>query len=37
MGKDIFNRGISYKKVEIDRSFPRYILENKEKFKDWII
>ncbi len=37
MGKDIFNRGISYKKIEIDSSFPRYILENKEKFKDWII
>jgi len=37
MGKDIFDRGISYKKVEIDNSFPRYIVDNKEKLKDWII
>ncbi len=37
MGKDIFDRGISYKKVNIDSSFPQYILENKEKFKEWII
>jgi len=37
MGKDIFDRKISYKKVEIDNSFPKYIIENKKKFKDWII
>ena len=37
MGKDIFDRGISYKKVQIDNSFPRYIIENKDKFKEWII
>ena len=37
MKKDIFNRGISYKKVAIDSSFPKYITENKEKFKEWII
>ena len=36
-GKDIFDREISYKKVEIDSSFPKYIIENKEKYKDWII
>ena len=36
-GKDIFNRGITYKKVQIDNSFPKYIIENKEKFKNWII
>jgi beta-1,4-mannosyl-glycoprotein beta-1,4-N-acetylglucosaminyltransferase len=36
-GQDIFDREISYKKVPIDESFPQYILDNKEKFKDWII
>ena len=36
-GKDIFDRGITYKKVQIDNSFPKYIIENKEKFKNWII
>tara|TARA_B100000029_G_scaffold435899_1_gene450189 strand:+ start:562 stop:1377 length:816 start_codon:yes stop_codon:yes gene_type:complete len=35
--QDLFNRNIKYKKIEIDESFPKYILENKEKFKDWII
>tara|TARA_B100000686_G_scaffold325556_1_gene382451 strand:- start:47 stop:856 length:810 start_codon:yes stop_codon:yes gene_type:complete len=37
MGKDIFDREISYKKVEIDSSFPKYIVDNKEKLKEWII
>ena len=36
-GKDIFDREISYKKVQIDNSFPKYIVDNKEKFKEWII
>ena len=35
--KDIFNRGYSYSKVEIDNAFPKYIIENKEKLKDWIL
>ena len=37
MQRDIFDRGFSYKKIEIDHTFPRYIIENKEKFKKWII
>jgi beta-1,4-mannosyl-glycoprotein beta-1,4-N-acetylglucosaminyltransferase len=37
MGKDIFDRGINYRKVQLDDSFPKYIIDNKEKFKDWII
>ena len=37
MKKDIFNRNIKYKKVEIDNTFPKYIIENKDKFKEWII
>jgi len=36
-GEDIFDREISYKKVQIDNSFPKYIVDNKEKFKEWII
>jgi len=35
--QDIFDRNIKYEKIEIDSSFPKYILDNKEKFKDWII
>ena len=37
MEKDIFDRGISYKKVPVDSSFPQYIVNNKDKFKEWII
>ena len=37
LGQDIFKRGYSLKKVEIDSSFPEYILQNKEKLKKWII
>jgi len=37
MGKDIFDREISYKKVQLDNSFPKYIVDNKEKFQEWII
>ena len=36
-GKDIFDRKISYRKVQIDNSFPKYIVINKEKLKEWII
>ena len=35
--KDIFNRNFTFKKVKLDHTFPKYILENKEKFKEWII
>ena len=35
--QDIFDRNINYEKIEIDESFPKYIINNKEKFKDWII
>ena len=36
-GKDVFERGHSLKKVEVDSSFPKYILQNKDKLKKWII
>jgi len=35
--KDILDRGTKLKKISIDATFPKYIFQNKEKFKDWII
>ena len=35
-GEDIFERGYQIKKIQIDSSYPRYILNNKDKLKDWI-
>ena len=34
---DLFNRGHKYSIVNLDREFPTYILNNKEKFKEFII
>jgi len=31
-GKDIFGRNFSYKFISMDETFPKYILENKNKF-----
>ena len=36
-GIDLFDRDIKYEKVKLDNSFPKYILDNKEKFKNWIL
>ena len=36
-GKDIFNRGFDLKKINIDSSFPDYIVNNQKNLKDWII
>ena len=35
--KDIFGRGYKLKKIDIDKSFPDYIVSNKEHLKNWII
>tara|TARA_Y100001958_G_C21048294_1_gene415441 strand:- start:45 stop:845 length:801 start_codon:yes stop_codon:yes gene_type:complete len=35
--KDIFDRGYKLKRVELDQSFPDYILENKQKYLEWLI
>ncbi len=35
-GEDIFNRNFKFKKIEIDSSFPEYILKNINKYKEWI-
>ena len=34
---DIFDRDFKYKKVDLDNTFPKYILENLSKYKNWII
>ena len=35
--KDIFDRGNFLKKVNLDDTFPSFILQNKDKFLKWII
>ena len=37
MEKNIFGLDFSYKKINIDDTFPKYIIDNKEKLKEWII
>ena len=34
---DIFDRGYKYEKVDLDDTFPKYILENISKYQNWII
>ena len=36
-GEDVFERGYKIKKIEIDETFPDYILKNKESLKNWIV
>ena len=35
--EDIFGRGIKLKKINIDDTYPEYIVNNKDKYSDWII
>ena len=35
-GLDLFKRNIIYSKVEIDKSYPKYIRTNKSFLKKWI-
>ena len=34
--KDLFKRNLTYTAVELDNTFPKYILENKEELSSWI-
>ena len=34
---DLFNRGHKYFKIEIDKSFPQFIVNNKSLFQKWIL
>ena len=36
-GIDLFNRGYKFIKVDIDETFPEYLIKNKEIYKDFII
>ena len=36
-GRDIFDRGFKLKKINIDSSFPSYIVNNQKILKKWII
>ena len=35
--EDLFERGHKYEKVDLDESYPKYILNNLNLFKDYII
>ena len=35
--EDIFGRNIKLKRISIDNSYPEYIIQNKDKYLDWII
>ena len=36
-GEDIIGRQETYKAQKLDDSFPKYLIENKNLYKDWII
>jgi len=35
--EDIFDRGTILKKINIDDTYPKYIVANKDKYSDWMI
>ncbi len=35
--KDLFERGHTYEKVEIDKTFPEYLINNQDKYSNWIL
>ena len=34
--KDLFDRGYDFKVIKVDQTFPKFIYENQDKFKDFI-
>ncbi len=34
--RDLFGKGNKYHRVELDNTFPSYILNNQNKFYKWI-
>ena len=36
-GEDIIGRKDNFEKIELDYSFPEYLIRNKENYRDWII
>jgi len=37
LGLDIIGREDKFQKIDLDNSYPKYLLENKSKYKDWIV
>ena len=35
--KDLFERGHVYKKVKLNKDFPKFLLDNKKKYKKFIL
>ena len=35
-GEDVLGRGYKFSKIKIDKTFPQYLLNNLEKYKDYI-
>ena len=35
--KDLFKRNHEYKRVDLDDTYPKYILKNKERLNYWIL
>ena len=35
--EDIFGRNYKYNKIQLNEEFPKYITNNQERFKDWLI
>ena len=35
--EDLFNKNLKYKKVIFDYTFPKYIIQNKAKYRKWIL
>ena len=35
-GKNLVGKKEYFKKIELDNSFPEYILKNRDKYKNWI-
>ena len=33
---DLFERGHSYESIKIDNTYPKYLIENIDKYKKWI-
>ena len=36
MGTDLFGRGQVYKSIKVDSTYPKYLLDNIDKYKEWI-
>ena len=36
LGEDIIGRKDNFYKIELDETFPDYLLDNREKYHEWI-